>query len=303
MTPWARTALAQRRWSARRRNPAKDRFMTRDPSQPRSSDIAKLLELMRKLRDPANGCPWDVEQTFASIAPYTVEEAYEVAYAIDRNDMESLREELGDLVLQVVFHAQMASESGDFAFGDVVEAICDKLVRRHPHVFGNAGTMSPAAVKESWDAIKQQERRAKQDRQSNGASILDDVPGALPALSRAVKLQARAAEVGFDWPDSRLVIDKLNEEMLELSAELLGPAVPERIEEELGDLLFVYANLARHLNVDPEQALRKANGKFIRRFKAIEEALEKSGETLEAASLDTMDALWSAAKHAEKNSS
>lgn len=260
--------------------------------------IEALLRIMARLRDPDGGCPWDLEQNFSTIAPYTIEEAFEVADAIERGDMADLREELGDLLLQVVFHAQMASEAGIFGFPDVVRAICEKMIRRHPHVFGDEEARSAGMVKGRWDEIKAEERAAKGN--ATQISILDDVPLALPALARAVKLQARAARVGFDWPSTAEVIDKLNEEMLELSEELAKGGEHDRIEDELGDLLFVYANLARHLKVDPEAALRRANAKFRRRFSRIEEKLAARGSTPEQSTLEEMDVLWNEAKREER---
>ncbi|MEN6543806.1 nucleoside triphosphate pyrophosphohydrolase [Parvibaculum sp.] len=260
--------------------------------------IEALLAIMAKLRNPDGGCPWDIEQNFATIAPYTIEEAYEVADAIERGDMADLREELGDLLLQVAFHAQMAEESGLFAFEDVVRAICEKMIRRHPHVFGDETSGSAAAVKGRWDDIKEQEKAAKGKPAS--ASILDDVPFALPALTRAVKLQNRAARVGFDWPSTVEVLDKLNEEMLELSEELAKGGDADRLEDEFGDLLFVYANLARHMKIDPEAALRRANAKFSSRFKHIEDRLSASNRRPEDSTLEEMDALWTEAKLIER---
>lgn len=259
--------------------------------------IEALLDIMAKLRDPDGGCPWDLEQDFASIAPYTIEEAYEVADAIERGDMDDLKDELGDLLLQVVFHAQMAKEEGRFDFSDVVRAICEKMTRRHPHVFGDEEQRSAGAVKGRWEEIKAEE---KAEKGKAPASILDDVPLALPALARAIKLQNRAARVGFDWPDTSLVIDKLNEEMLELSAEVAKGGDPDRLEDEMGDLLFVYANLARHMKVDPEAALRRANAKFRRRFGRIEEKLAADGRRPEDSTLEEMDALWDEAKAEER---
>jgi MazG family protein len=259
--------------------------------------IDRLLAIMARLRDPNGGCPWDLEQDFASIAPYTIEEAYEVADAIERGDLDDLKDELGDLLLQVVFHSRMAEEAGHFAFDDVAEAISGKMVRRHPHVFGDEGERSAGEVKTRWEEIKAEEKAAKG---AAPASILDDVPLALPALTRAVKLQNRAARVGFDWPDTSLVVDKLNEEMLELSAEIAKGGEPDRLEDEMGDLLFVYANLARHLKVDPEAALRRANAKFRRRFGRIEEKLAAMGKRPEDSSLEEMDALWNEAKREER---
>jgi tetrapyrrole methylase family protein/MazG family protein/ATP diphosphatase len=262
-----------------------------------SGRIEALLDIMARLRDPDGGCPWDLEQDFASIAPYTIEEAYEVADAIERGDMDDLKDELGDLLLQVVFHAQMAKEEGRFDFSGVVQAICEKMIRRHPHVFGDEEQRSAGAVKGRWEEIKAEEKAAKGLAQTN---ILDDVPLALPALARAIKLQNRAARVGFDWPDTSLVIDKLNEEMLELSAEVAKGGDADRLEDELGDLLFVYANLARHMKVDPEAALRRANAKFRRRFGRIEEKLAERALTPEQSTLEEMDALWNEAKTEER---
>jgi len=264
------------------------------PDAPRSDpgDIAALLEVMARLRDPNSGCPWDVEQDFSTIAPYTIEEAYEVADAIDRGDMAELKEELGDLLFQVAFHSQMAAEAGAFEFRDVVAAVVDKMVRRHPHVFGDAAIEDAEAQTEAWEAHKAKERAAK----GRDAGLLDDVPKALPALMRAAKLQKRAARVGFDWPEARQALDKVQEEMAELAEAVTELDDPEKIREELGDLLFVYSNLARKLDVDPEDALRRANGKFERRFRYIERALAEQGRTPDDASLEEMDALWNAAK-------
>jgi len=268
-----------------------------DPTRKQPQDVRRLLDIMRRLRDPQLGCPWDVEQTFATIAPYTIEEAYEVADAIERGDLTDLRDELGDLLLQVVFHARMAEEIGAFAFGDVVDGICDKLLRRHPHVFGDGRADTPAAVRVAWEDIKNDERQSKNGHKTG---VLDEVPLALPALSRAVKLQERAARVGFDWPDRSHVLDKLNEEMLELSSAVADGGDTGDVAEELGDLLFVYANLARHLKIDPEAALRAANEKFVRRFRRIEELMAASGRTPEDSSLAEMDRLWDRAKAEEK---
>jgi ATP diphosphatase len=264
-----------------------------------SRDIRDLLAIMARLRDPNGGCPWDLEQDFRSIAPYTIEEAYEVADAIERDDLDDLKDELGDLLLQVIFHAQMAGEQGAFQFGDVVEAIAAKLIRRHPHVFGDGEADDPATVKARWDVIKGEEKAERAERRGqtpDGASILDDIPAALPALTRAQKLQKRAAKVGFDWDDPRAVIAKLREEISEIEAELGGKASPERIEDELGDLLFAVVNLARHLSVEPESALRRANRKFVRRFAYIESELARRGRSPDDASLDEMETLWTEAK-------
>ena len=256
-----------------------------------SRDIAVLLEIMRRLRSP-DGCPWDREQTFETIAPYTVEESYEVAAAIEDKDYKALPDELGDLLFQVVFHARMAEEQGLFDFGDVVEAVTAKMIRRHPHVFGGAEAAKTAqAQKLSWEALKAEERAKKATDSSMGASLLDDVPLALPALLRAEKLQRRASTVGFDWDDAGKVVEKLAEE-----AQEIVEAPPEHQAEEVGDLLFVVANLARHLKVDPEAALRAANAKFTRRFKFIEAELQAKGRTTAEASLDEMEALWVKAK-------
>ena len=263
---------------------------------PASGDIGRLLQIMRRLRDPEKGCPWDLEQDFATIAPYTIEEAYEVASAIEVADYSALKDELGDLLLQVVFHSQMAGEKGLFDFGDVVEAICEKMIRRHPHVFANTDVAGAPGVVRAWDEIKRQERAAKGHRT---AGLLDDVPAALPALTRAIKLQNRAAEVGFDWPNAVHVTDKIAEEAREL-AEASDSLPHEKIAEEFGDLLFAMANLARHLDLDPEHALRGANAKFLRRFRAIESGIQAHGKVLGEVSLAEMETLWDEAKRAEK---
>lgn len=255
--------------------------------------IARLVEIMRRLRDPEGGCPWDLDQDFDSIAPYTIEEAHEVADAIARRAWGELRGELGDLLFQAVYHAQMAREAGHFGFDDVVRAISDKMVARHPHVFGDASRDKTAAEQtRDWEAVKAAERGAR-------AGVLDGVALGLPALTRAVKLQNRAARVGFDWPSTDQVVDKLVEEAREL-AEAREHLGPEAVAEEFGDLLFVVANLARHLKVDPEAALRAANAKFTRRFRSIEAALAAGGRRPEDSDLAEMDALWNAAKAAEK---
>ncbi len=262
------------------------------------SHIDALLSIMARLRSRDDGCPWDIEQDFASIAPYTIEEAYEVADAIELGDMNELRDELGDLLLQVVFHAQMAKEKDLFQFEDVVRAICEKMIRRHPHVFGNEDTRSPSAAISRWEEIKAEERAAKGKPAQD--SLLDDIPLALPALTRALKLQKRAASVGFDWPSTANVLDKLNEEMLELSHELAKGGDKDRLEDEFGDIMFVYANLARHLKIDPEAALRRTNAKFRRRFNHIEKQLAADGRTPSQSNLDEMDALWNDAKRIER---
>jgi nucleoside triphosphate diphosphatase len=275
------------------------------PMQP-ASDIHRLIDIMAMLRDPVAGCPWDVQQTLASIVPFTIEEAYEVADAIERGATEDLREELGDLLLQVVFHARMAEEAGLFDFGGVVEAITTKLVRRHPHVFGDAGALSSDEVKSLWGRIKAEEKRAKLAAETKDgrhaeakSGALDGVPLALPALTRALKLQEKAGKVGFDWNDVRAVLDKIREEIIEVEAEIAeGSALTQ--SSEVGDLLFAAVNLARHLKVDPEAALRSANAKFERRFAHIEMRLAEGGRTLEGASLDEMEQLWDEAKAGER---
>ena len=262
-------------------------------SQPRPID--RLLQIMARLRAPEGGCPWDVEQTFQTIAPYTLEEAYEVADAIERGDWHELKSELGDLLFQVVFHARMAEEQGLFAFDDVANAIADKLERRHPHVFGDeVARPDGAAQKARWEDIKAGERKAKAQH-----GVLDDVPVGLPALARAAKLTKRAARIGFDWPSTDEVFDKFVEEVAELRAEIAAGDL-EKARGEVGDLLFVMANLARKLGVEPEDALRGANAKFVRRFAFIEAELAKDGRTPEQSDLAEMDGLWNAAKAAER---
>jgi MazG family protein len=257
--------------------------------------IDRLNAIMARLRDPDGGCPWDVEQTFATIAPYTIEEAYEVADAIERGDHDDLKSELGDLLFQVVFHARMAEEQGLFAFDDVAGAIADKLERRHPHVFGEeAAKPDGAAQKARWEDIKAAERQARAQH-----GVLDDVPVGLPALARAAKLTKRAARVGFDWPSVHEVIDKLDEEVAELKVEIAAGDTA-KAAEELGDLLFVMANLGRKLGVEPEDALRAANAKFARRFAFIEAELAKVARTPDQSDLAEMDGLWNAAKAAER---
>ena len=257
--------------------------------------MARLVAIMARLRDPQTGCPWDVEQTFATIAPYTIEEAYEVADAIERGAWGELKGELGDLLFQSVFHARMAEEAGLFSFDDVVRAICDKMVARHPHVFGDESRDKSAAQQTlDWERMKAAERAARAE-----TGVLDGVAPGLPALLRAMKLQNRAARVGFDWPSTGEVLDKLVEEAREL-VEARDRLTPAEQAEEMGDLLFVMANLARHLKIDPEAALRAANAKFIRRFRFIEAALAGQGRRPEDSDLAEMDALWNAAKRAEK---
>ena len=266
-------------------------------------NIQRLIDIMARLRDPDGGCPWDLEQDFASIAPYTVEEAYEVADAIDRGDMDGLREELGDLLLQVVFHARMAQEAGHFAFGDVVAGICDKMVGRHPHVFGDAEVEDAEAQTRAWEEHKRREREARGEVDD---SALAGVSRGMPEWMRAVKLQNRAARAGFDWPGPAPVIDKLHEEIEEVRAELEAvdadpddAGARERLEEEVGDLLFVAANLARHARVDVGSALRRANLKFERRFRAMEALARAEGASLPELPLQAHEAYWARVKQQE----
>ena len=262
--------------------------------------IERLQGIMARLRDPNGGCPWDVAQTFATIAPYTIEEAYEVADAVERGDMTELKSELGDLLFQTVFQTRIAEEAGLFTFDDVANAMSDKLERRHPHVFGDEAAKADAvAQKARWEDIKADERAARAEQRGAQHGVLDDVPVGLPALARAAKLTRRAARVGFDWPSTDEVFDKLFEEVEELRVEIAAGDL-DKAREEMGDLLFVVANLARKLQVEPEDALRGANAKFIRRFGFIEGELAKDGRTPEQSDLAEMDALWDAAKVAEK---
>lgn len=267
-----------------------------------SRDISRLIEIMARLRTPVTGCPWDLEQNFETIAPYTIEEAYEVVDAITRRDLEDLKDELGDLLLQVVFHAQMAQEQGVFAFGDVVEAITRKMIRRHPHVFGDrAGKLSPDEVKDAWGRIKAEEkaeRAARRPAASGPPSLLSGVKAGQPTLTRALELQRKASTVGFDWNDARAVIAKIREETDEIEAAL-DAGQSEEVATEVGDLMFVLVNLARHVGADPEAALRGANAKFERRFGFIEHALAARGVAPVDATLDEMDALWNEAKRQE----
>jgi nucleoside triphosphate diphosphatase len=272
-----------------------------------SRDISRLIEIMAALRTPVTGCPWDLDQNFATIAPYTIEEAYEVVEAIGRGDLDDLCEELGDLLLQVVFHARMAEEQNAFAFGDVVEAITRKMIRRHPHVFVDKdGNLASSHVKEVWDRIKAEEKAERAARRPpeeiSHKSLLSGVKAGQPALTRAMELQRKASTVGFDWNDPRAVLAKIREEADEIEAALDRNDKHE-IAEETGDLMFALVNLARHVDADPEAALRATNAKFERRFAYIERALEAQGRTLEQASLEEMDALWNAAKAEEKPAS
>jgi ATP diphosphatase len=262
-----------------------------------SRDIARLIEIMAALRTPGSGCPWDLQQTFRTIAPFTLEEAYEVADAFARGTLDDLKDELGDLLLQVAFHARMAEEQGAFDFGDVVETVTAKLVRRHPHVFADADGRTAKAVEGLWERIKLQEKAGRGEAAPTGA--LAGVPVALPALTRALKLQDKAGKVGFDWNDPRAVLAKIREEVAEIEAELDKPD-KSKATTEVGDLLFAVVNLARHLGADPEDILRQANLKFERRFGSIERALAAGGKLPKDASLAEMDALWDAAKAAEE---
>ncbi len=262
-----------------------------------TGSLNRLLTIMAQLRDPERGCPWDRQQDFATIAPYTIEEAYEVAEAIARGDTAALKEELGDLLFQVVFHARMAEEAGLFAFGDVAEAIADKMLRRHPHVFGTAQIASVAAQNEAWEEHKAAERQARSQRAGERDSVLDGVALALPALLRAAKIQHRAARIGFDWPDASAVFAKIAEEIAELRTELDRNADRATLEDELGDILFAVANLARKLEIEPETALRQATAKFERRFRRVETlAAERAAGT----DLDALEALWQEVKRTER---
>src|ERR1700710_619097 len=269
-----------------------------------SRDISRLLEIMAALRTPDGGCPWDLEQNFATIAPYTIEEAYEVADAIARDDLDDLRDELGDLLLQVVFHSRMAEEQNAFSFGDVVVAITRKMIRRHPHVFADSsGRLTPSDVKGAWDRIKAEEKAERAARrpleETSRTSLLSSVKAGQPALSRAMELQRKASSVGFDWNDPRAVLHKIREEADEIEAALdRGDA--EELAGETGDLLFALVNLARHVGADPEMALRRTNAKFERRFAYIERTLATQGRSLPDASLQEMDALWDEAKSKER---
>ena len=257
------------------------------------SSIDRLLAIMARLRDRDRGCPWDLQQTFATIAPYTIEEAYEVADAIERHDLDALRGELGDLLFQVVFHAQMASEAHAFAFDDVVAGICDKMERRHPHVFGGAQIGNAAEQSVAWEEQKRRERAAR------GEGVLADVPRALPALTRAAKLGKRAAQVGFEWPDVHGALDKVGEELAELRQEISADPDRVAVEGEIGDLLFSLVNICRYLEIDPEAALKRTNAKFERRFHYVERRLAEQGKAPEQATLEEMDALWNEGKKRE----
>lgn len=253
-----------------------------------SRDVARLIEIMARLRDRDTGCPWDVEQSFATIAPHTIEEAYEVAGAIERRDLDDLRGELGDLLLQVVYHAQMAREEHAFDFGDVVLGVTSKLIRRHPHVFGEEDAAAAADVKAIWERVKSEERSSQ-----GRASVVDDVPRAMPALARAAKLQKRAASIGFDWPDAAGPAAKVREELAEIEA---ADGDADALEDEIGDLLFSAVNLARHLGVAPEHALSRANAKFVERLREVERRASEAGESLADMPMERLGALWEAAK-------
>ncbi|MXN66950.1 nucleoside triphosphate pyrophosphohydrolase [Stappia sp. GBMRC 2046] len=268
-----------------------------------SRDITRLLEIMAALRDPTSGCPWDVEQDFRSIAPYTIEEAYEVADAIQRGDHDDLREELGDLLLQVVYHAQMADEEDQFDFADVVEGITTKMIRRHPHVFGDEEAKNAGMAKGAWERIKAEEKRERAKRRAElgieekDKGFLDHVPAIFPALTEAEKLQKQASKVGFDWGAAGPVLDKIAEETQELAEEISSDTPDrDRVEDEIGDLFFAIANLARHLEIDPEKALKRTNAKFRKRFGHIEETAKARQTTLDAMTLDEMEEIWQAAK-------
>ncbi len=271
-----------------------------------SKDISRLIEIMEALRQPDTGCPWDIVQTFETIKPYTIEEAYEVADAIERKDMDDLCEELGDLLLQVVFHSRIAEEEGKFSFGDVVQAVTAKMIRRHPHVFAASDADTPETVKVQWDEIKAQEKRDREMRRAASgisedfkAGFLGSVHRTQPALTEALKLQEQAARVGFDWSEPEPILDKIEEEIRELREAMAG-GNPAKVKDELGDLIFALVNIGRHVKADPENALRGTNTKFRRRFRHIETSLAQSDETLEGATLERMEELWQAAKAIER---
>jgi ATP diphosphatase len=277
--------------------PSRSRVVLMQPSR----EASRLVEIMAALRSPGTGCAWDLEQTFETIVPYAIEESYEIADALARGDMNNFKEELGDLLLQVVFQARIAEEHGFFDFGGVVEAITQKMIRRHPHVFGAVRDLTPDEIKALWERIKREEKSSKSnDERASVESLLADIPLALPGLTRAVKLQAKASTAGFDWNDARLVIEKIREETDEIEAALETGEFAA-IEEEIGDLLFSTANFARHVKADPEAAIRQANAKFERRFRFIEEALARNGMAPGTVALEEMEALWNTAKCQEKN--
>ncbi len=282
------------------RDPASDRALEpeRDAAEA-ATQVRRLLNIMAALRNPDGGCPWDLEQDFASIAPYTIEEAYEVADAIGRNDMADLQDELGDLLFQAVFHARMAEETGVFDFADVARSIADKMERRHPHVFGTERVASVEAQSAAWEEHKARERDEKSQQSGDAASVLDDVPTALPALLRAHKLGRRMARVGFDWPDALSITEKVTEELGELCEEIRR-GDETRAAEELGDLLFTVAQVGRRLGIDPEEALRQANRKVERRFRAVEDRIRKDGDDIAELSMDALERHWAEAKAAER---
>ena len=268
--------------------------MSSEASQANKAEtqLRALIDVMAKLRDPVDGCAWDLQQDHASIAPYTIEEAYEVQDAIEQNDMEALRDELGDLLLQVVFQARIGEESGHFDFADIAQSITDKMIRRHPHIFGDHEYRSAEEQRQAWEDMKAEERHAK-----NATRLLDDVATTLPAMMRAFKLQKRAARVGFDWPDSQHVLAKVKEELAEVEAELTPDQMDQhRVQDEIGDVLFSVINLARKLNIDPEEALKSTNKKFTNRFNYVEEAIVSNGNNLKYTPLDEMEELWQRAK-------
>lgn len=268
--------------------------MSSEPSSVNNAEtqLRALIEVMAKLRDPIDGCAWDLQQDHASIAPYTIEEAYEVQDAIEKNDMQGLREELGDLLLQVVFQARIGEESGHFDFADIAQSITDKMIRRHPHIFGDHKYRTAEEQRQAWEDIKAEERQSK-----NETRLLDDVATTLPAMMRAFKLQKRAARVGFDWPDSQQVLDKVKEELAEVEAELIPQEINQaRLKDEIGDVLFSVINLARKLDIDPEQALKSTNKKFTIRFNYVEEVIVSNGYNIKDTSLDEMEDLWQKAK-------
>ncbi|RUO36350.1 nucleoside triphosphate pyrophosphohydrolase [Aliidiomarina sanyensis] len=277
--------------------PSAEALVASQTSERTLPQTARLLDIMQALRDPQTGCPWDLNQTMETLIPYTIEETYEVADAITRGGREEIKDELGDLLFQVVFYAQLAREQGDFSFDEVAGAIADKLVRRHPHVFGDGQADTPEAVLRQWEQIKQQERANKPDDHS----VFSGVPVNLPALMQAQKIQKRCANVGFDWPDAEPVLAKIREEVAEVEDALSQTSVnAEAVEEEVGDLLFAVVNLARHCQVNPETALRKANQKFMRRFRAVEQTAQQQGVGVEALDLNALEVLWQSVKRTEK---
>lgn len=267
---------------------------------PPGPPIARLIAVMARLRNPDDGCPWDLEQTFETIAPFTIEEAYEVAEAVTTGDRAALKDELGDLLLQVAYHARMAEEEGSFGFDDVATAIAEKMIRRHPHVFGDETVADAEAQTGAWEQQKADERVRKAKAEGRTASVLDGVSTALPALMRAVKLQRRVVRVGFDWPDTSDVVAKIHEELGELQTEVDGERDANRLEDEIGDVLFTVVNLARHLGVDPETALRRCNAKFERRFRGVEDGVRADGQAIDAVPLSVMEAHWQRVKAAER---